>query len=724
MMVARGRSAFLVNHAASADVPTHSTTSAGFRPPLTGSADDRCCESDFPFLCSKPSGGEGKRTKGKRCGSNVAAGAAPSFIMKTRRKARVLSECADNLAPGVMYSMDKKNRWAQSDAAALLDGVNGDEVDGQVVETTVPPPVYYYKWRNVVAVHEVDDDGSLVSKTAKGRGATSVSCLTSPPREKQRGCRARREIAARLLAEEEERNGIPNRACGIHLSQNILPGASPKSRRVRVKRVDLSELEQSELEQSVHIEQEGFCLGDYMTEKVPAAAVHVRQDSVDSTKYPLDIEKVVEALRDQFTVRWLDVNYQRVLIDATNALPLNKRFAGEPTVVVVLERCWHKEKALLRVFLNTTVESESGFTWKAFKNHLIQSAVSDVGGLVEATLRLPKRWLAQSEVPVDELVKLKQRKEHLPSYNVMTFARQAHLITGERMADLLREECVQLDVDSFEKIGQDDFESELEEPCSPGSPSEVLPVPTGVKCESCGTTWGNNLYEMDDCWMCRNCLKQLIIHHIRVKLLPVNLPLVVPEGVTSYDVLPSIIPLTLFNFYTKVGESERFAKCNNCNIAFDPHTMQFVVVEDRILPNLYVPRIKKEVVKICEKARNYRFETTKLNELEKTRKLNDSVAGVEKLRDIRKMVLYIIEYGMAWIHMEKSIADRALIKTNLVSETPSFTNQKDSQESESRYTRTTAQIRGIAPPRPKFAESVEALNTFAQKTIDLIKKHL
>ncbi|WKY10443.1 hypothetical protein Q1695_002643 [Nippostrongylus brasiliensis] len=597
-------------------------------------------ESDFPFLCSKPSGGEGKRTKGKRCGSNVAAGAAPSFIMKTvddpekvlgkRRKARVLSECADNLAPGVMYSMDKKNRWAQSDAAVLLDGVNGDEVDGQVVETTVPPPVYYYKWRNVVAVHEVDDDGSLVSKTAKGRGATSanlrsfpfqqeydVSCLTSPPREKQRGCRARREIAARLLAEEEERNGVaeedeqekPKIRYTIMRDQPTYYGrfvrrrASPKSRRVRVKRVDLSELEQSELEQSVHIEQEGykpsrdlrFCLGDYMTEKVPAAAVHVRQDSVDSTKYPLDIEKVdlpepetakpfdlvdistvtrkpstfefvfidptswtnfkfvdqVEALRDQFTVRWLDVNYQRVLIDATNALPLNKRFAGEPTVVVVLERCWHKEKALLRVFLNTTVESEPGFTWKAFKNHLIQSAVSDVGGLVEATLRLPKRWLAQSEVPVDELVKLKQRKEHLPSYNVMTFARQAHLITGERMADLLREECVQLDVDSFEKIGQDDFESELEEPCSPGSPSEVLPVPTGVKCESCGTTWGNNLYEMDDCWMCRNCLKQLIIHHIRVKLLPVNLPLVVPEGVTSYDVLPSIIPLTLFNFYTK-----------------------------------------------------------------------------------------------------------------------------------------------------------------------------
>ncbi|VDK55416.1 unnamed protein product [Cylicostephanus goldi] len=66
---------------------------------------------------------------------------------------------------------------------------------------------------------------------------------------------------------------------------------------------------------------------------------------------------------------------------------------------------------------------------------------------------------------------------------------------------------------------------------------------------------------------------------------------------------------------------------------------KFIVLSDRILPNEYVPRIKKEVVEICSKARNYRFDSSKWNELEKaSRELKGSSAEFEKLREIRQMV--------------------------------------------------------------------------------------
>ncbi|VDO82436.1 unnamed protein product, partial [Heligmosomoides polygyrus] len=857
-------------------------------------------EGDFPFLCSKPSGGEGKRTKGKRCGSNVAPGAAPSFIVKTvddpdevlgkRRKARILSECADNLALDVMYSMDKKNRWSQANAVALLNGVTGDEVSAQVVETRMPPPVCYFKSRNVTAVHEIDEDGDVVTRTAKGQGVASLSSLSAPPRGKQRGSHARREAAARLAAEEEERNGVvaedaPEEAKIRYTIMHDQPyyhgrfvrrRGSPKSRRARVKRVDpslLDELEHSELERSVHIEEDGykpsrdlrFCLGDYMTSKARAAEF-VRQESVESSKHPSDIVKLdmpedemrrpfdlvdistavrapstfefvymdpsswsnfkfvaqVEALRDRFTVRWLDVNYQRVLIDATDVFLRAKGYSGKPMVVIVLERCWNKDKCYLKVFLNTTIAAEEDFSWKLFKEHLMDSDVSDIRTVVEATLLLPQKWRARGGVPIDEVVTLKQRKEYLPAFNATSFARPIRRITDEHMANVLREECEQLDGGSFEKVT--DFDSELEdETLGDGLPSDGSPVvPAGAKCRSCSTDRGNNLYEMDDCWMCRNCLKQLAIHQIRVKSLPINLPLVVPEGVTSYDVLPSILPLPLFNFYTKlaaieliedtmndvielsecpgckqmvdvfgqneyncalcecgivwcteckkephwpmscsaaaewtrrwkhsvsgdaflreitcsclgppivnprllmllvqVGGDEVSAKCDNCNTEFDPLSMmvlsrngrirEFTAVKYKTVPNVNVPRIKKEIVNICEKVRGYRFDTAKVAEMEKAcRKLKGIVPRPESLREVRQTVLYIVEYGMAWLYMEKSIEDRAIIKTNLV-----------------QLLRLYEELVAIIDyQRPNFVDCVEALNGAVQKTIDLIKKNL
>ncbi|ETN82332.1 hypothetical protein NECAME_08044, partial [Necator americanus] len=65
---------------------------------------------------------------------------------------------------------------------------------------------------------------------------------------------------------------------------------------------------------------------------------------------------------------------------------------------------------------------------------------------------------------------------------------------------------------------------------------------------------------------------------------------------------------------------------------------------------------------ICQKARSYRFDITKLNELYTAKRVKDVTPELEKLRNLRQTLLYLIEYGMAWAHMDKSLSDRTLIK--------------------------------------------------------------
>ncbi|KIH66028.1 hypothetical protein ANCDUO_03643 [Ancylostoma duodenale] len=144
------------------------------------------------------------------------------------------------------------------------------------------------------------------------------------------------------------------------------------------------------------------------------------------------------------------------------------------------------------------------------------------------------------------------------------------------------------------------------------------------------------------------------------------------------------------------GEAEKFAECKNCNIGFNPQTM---FIETR------GGHPCRKIEKICQKARSYRFDTTKLSELEKaSRKLKDAFAGLEKLRDIRQTVLYIIEYGMAWVHMEKNLSDRALIKANL--------------------SQLLRQYEELLMFRSNFNDSVESLNSSVQKAIEMIKRHV
>ncbi|KHJ98504.1 hypothetical protein OESDEN_01521 [Oesophagostomum dentatum] len=842
-------------------------------------------EVEFPYLYSKPGGGEGKRTKGKRCDGATGRGAPPAFIMKVledpahalgkRRQARILQGCADTYTPGLMYSMDKKNRWSQ-DPETLLNGIDDEEVTGQVVEERTLGPVCRWRESKVVALHELGEDGVVKSKVAKGQGA-SLSTMTTPPREKQRGCRARRENAMRKAAEEEERNGCapaedPEKAKvryslihepPVYYGRFQRRTASPKSRRVRVKRVDVSDLEQSELEQSVHLEEDGykpsrdlkFCLGDYINDHMSGLS-HVGRKRLNSSE-ELDIEQLnmpelkpfdlvdvasvlrtpatfefahiytdnwkdfkfleqVEALRDKYSVKWLDTNHQRVLIDVTSAFTLDREYQGAPIAMLTIEQCRSKQWHYLRILLNTTVPPPKDFDWKVFKKNLKDNNVCSVQTLVEETIRLPVGWRKHEVV---DMTRFKQRNEYLPMFNVADFARPVQRLTAEHMALLLRAECEQLETDTFERVEHEHFESELEEVGKSSQHDSLPAVPAGVKCASCDAFDANDLYEMDDSWLCRNCLKQQAINQIRIKSLPIHLPV----GITEFQALRaeiSIIPASLLlcsfpnyflaalelvemsvddmttldacpgcnqlvdlekpNEYNCVacecgivwcseckkyphwpmscqraaewkkrwqqqdlevdlhvqrvreitcsclgppilfGETDQFAECKSCGVGFNPQTMRITTsygrpcpriekyspISDRILPSEYVPRIKKEVVEICKKAHDFRFDISKWNELEKaSRKLKDTFTGLEKLRDIRQMVLYLVEFGMAWVYMEKSLNDRAQLKSALCSLLRLYEDV----------------IAAIVYQRSNFNDTVELLNTSVQKTLDLIK---
>ncbi|EYC37912.1 hypothetical protein Y032_0757g2097 [Ancylostoma ceylanicum] len=98
-----------------------------------------------------------------------------------------------------------------------------------------------------------------------------------------------------------------------------------------------------------------------------------------------------------------------------------------------------------------------------------------------------------------------------------------------------------------------------------------------------------------------------------------------------------------------------------------------------------------------------------MNELGKAnRKVNDACADLKKLRNMRQTVLFIIEYGIAWIHMEKNLSDRALIKANLF-------------QLLHRYEEV---ISMIDYQRSNFNDSVGSLNSSVQKTIEMIKRYV
>ncbi|VDL66446.1 unnamed protein product, partial [Nippostrongylus brasiliensis] len=152
--------------------------------------------------------------------------------------------------------------------------------------------------------------------------------------------------------------------------------------------------------------------------RMPSTFIHVDLNLESWANF--NFVEQVDALKNVFTVRWLDVHYQRALVDVTSVLPWSKN-TGE-------------------LHLNTTTVSPKGdFDEEAFKTYINRCHLSDVRDLIGATIRLLEKWRKQTIPPIDGKEQLIQKKEYLPMFNAPGFP-LAQRLTMDYMANILREE--------------------------------------------------------------------------------------------------------------------------------------------------------------------------------------------------------------------------------------------------------------------------------------------
>ncbi|CAD6191854.1 unnamed protein product [Caenorhabditis auriculariae] len=95
------------------------------------------------------------------------------------------------------------------------------------------------------------------------------------------------------------------------------------------------------------------------------------------------------------------------------------------------------------------------------------------------------------------------------------------------------------------------------------------------KCESCKTGDWKELYDLKDgSSSCLNCLRHSIYRQLRQEIFPVTVNLAQNEGDSELDALAVILPITVFSWYTKrlfeniytsFGTAGKFFDCFNCS---------------------------------------------------------------------------------------------------------------------------------------------------------------
>ncbi|CAJ0582521.1 unnamed protein product, partial [Mesorhabditis spiculigera] len=373
-------------------------------------------------------------------------------------------------------------------------------------------------------------------------------------------------------------------------------------RRAGAFRVDPEDLmTSSEMEASIHDDTDTykpsrdfrFCLADYMTAPVSNIEV-VRRGSVEAPPVReahledalKDVDEVLakETLKSQptfvdittiansanffeafelstsqwkdfnfveqvdglkFGPRWLDADRRRVLIDATPLLKAEQ--SGRPLLYIVLERTRRNH---IRAIINSLYAAPENYDKLKFQQLLEKSGPNGLADLIQASAAEVAKWVERAK-PVRSTLPAARRHLHLGSANSRHLANAAHTIDEYSMAELLRKEN-ELITDTFERLSSDEWSE-----CDDEEFETVAAVrPCSVKCLSCECSDPAELFELDDAWQCRECLRHDVLHQIRSKNVPLHLTLVTAAGQSPYDVLPCLLPLPIVAFYTKIAATE------------------------------------------------------------------------------------------------------------------------------------------------------------------------
>uniref|UniRef100_A0A8R1DJM5 IBR domain-containing protein n=1 Tax=Caenorhabditis japonica TaxID=281687 RepID=A0A8R1DJM5_CAEJA len=564
----------------------------------------------------------------------------PNHVLGKKRKERVASECHDGIASNVVYSMNKNKRWeALDDEQQSTWETKNTVMPVQLVERVLTAKDTV---DNVVSLKEVNKDGDLVRfETAGGTGTNLHTLLTTGASKKGHASEA--EVEESTLDENGEpkvlytiykphKNHKVLTAKLFNRKYNIRKAGKVRK---HLKRVDLDEMSTSidEMKQSIHIDDGTvykpsrdfkFCLGDYITpESTATKPVFVRRQSIESVqpseatydeledreklqslnvvdisqviKAPQtfewafidistwnDLEQQVEELKEdkRVYIQWLDADLSRLSIDASRLALGEKQPHGASILMIVAERVLLNKKQHLKVLLNSSVAPSGPFSWQILRELLKHS--HNLNGIVSILSKLVSEWReslapegASSNKAQKSRIELK-RDLFQPAFNSSMLARPAQVMSAERMAEILREDSTNTEEpeERFERI---DFETEdfdFED-----SDDDQVSVSEKLKCVTCDCTKNAELFELDDCWQCRDCLCKHIVNQIRSKCIPLNIPFVLGKGQSAYDILPAIIPLPLLKFYTKLAASESLANDDGGDIGECPSCKQLVHID-------------------------------------------------------------------------------------------------------------------------------------------------
>ncbi|GMS80986.1 hypothetical protein PENTCL1PPCAC_3161, partial [Pristionchus entomophagus] len=517
------------------------------QPPM--SVQDVFCfdEDTFPGLDRKPSSARRERRVSERKGE-----APPSTIVKTfmdttglgrRRRARLLTECEDDLAVDVPYSLHRKNRWAECNSAALL-GDGGDEMAIAVVERTAAKK----GTRLVSAVHYVDREGARRTNASKGKGTTQENLL--------------------MEVKEQERPVLLYSLCKTPHSEKAAsekPLQKKTSRRAGAFNMQSDDAYVPSESEEVAVVEEmpvwrrsrepSFCLGDYIVSKeyvcppTPGSGKERSRESspcVDMTGYvevapeessapsallvakgtykTIEIptgkwtrgahEQMRALTTSSYYTRWLDANERRLMVDLSTAVCAH--CAGRFLLVVVFEKM-HNSKNI-RMTINCVDDLD-----------LSSLPTSDsLDDILFNTVALAVEKFNDGRPPIEHAAKVN------PAMDSTGSLVERNVVLAEH-----REMSITATSDDFDRI----LDSEDEDEAA---------LVSGVRCNKCGESRADDLFEMEEDWLCRGCLTQTICAILSNRMIvKLNVPVACHPDSTPLDAFPLFVPLAALNNYMR-----------------------------------------------------------------------------------------------------------------------------------------------------------------------------
>ncbi|GMR59738.1 hypothetical protein PMAYCL1PPCAC_29933, partial [Pristionchus mayeri] len=518
--------------------PPHS-----LQPPMSAVQDIFCFDEDsFPSLLDrKPSSARRTRGLSERKGEAPPSAIVKSFIdtgLGRRRRAKLLSECEDELACDVPYSLHRKNRWAECNAPALL-GDGGEDVAIAVVERTAAKK----GTRLVSAVHYVDREGARRSNMAKGKGTNQENLLTQV-KEQERPvllyslCKT----PSAEKSDKKEQKKTSRRAGAFNITSDDVFVPS-----------DNEEVVVEEMPVWRRSREPSFCLGDYIVSKeyvCPPASGSKVDRSRDGS--PVDMTAYVEVSPEESTApsallvakgtyktieiptgkwakgaheqmrsltsssyytRWLDANERRLMVDLSTTVC--SHCSGRFLLVVIFEKLHNSKNIKMTINCVDDLDLSS----------LPSSDCLD--DLLFNTVALAVEKFKDGRPPVEYSPKVNPPMESTGS-----------LVERDAVLAEHRELSITATSDDFDRIlDSDDEEGDLV---------------SGVRCNKCGESRVDDLFEMEEDWLCRGCLTQTICAILSNRMIvKLNVPIACHPASTPLDALPLFVPLSALNHYMR-----------------------------------------------------------------------------------------------------------------------------------------------------------------------------